>query len=499
LENRFILEMHNISKYFPGVKALDDVTFNLKKGEVHCLLGENGAGKSTLIKILSGALKLDKGEIYIKGKKVEIEKSQDSKNLGIGTIYQEMNLVPSMTVIENMFLGDEICRNISIDNREMKKKAKAVLERIKVQIRLEDLIKDLSIAKQQSVEIAKSLIFKKEILIMDEPTSSLSDKDIQELFRIIKKLKTQEVSIIYISHRLQEIPQIADRITVLRDGKVVNSVDVGEVNTSDLIEMMIGRTLEEYSVPQKKKIGKLALEVRNLSKKNKIEDISFKSYKGEILGFAGLVGSGRTELMKIIFGADKADSGEILIEGKSLKGNSIQDAIKKGVSYLSENRAVDGLVLGMTISNNITLANLSSVSKGFVIQLPKEATTSKKIIDKMRIATTSIEKIVRFLSGGNQQKVVVGKWLLTDSEILIFDEPTRGIDVGAKAEIYHLINDLADNGKSIIVVSSDLPEIMRICSRIIVMKDGKITGELENNEKTTQKEVMQFMLGDIKP
>lgn len=498
MKNQFILEMRNITKNFPGVIALNDVSFNLKKGEVHCLLGENGAGKSTLIKILSGALKLDQGQIFVKGRMVEIEKSQDSKDLGIGTIYQEMNLVPTMNVIENLFLGDEICRKISIDLREMKKKAKAVLDKINVQIQISDLIKDLSVAKQQSVEIAKSLIFKKEILIMDEPTSSLSDKDIQELFRIIKELKSQGVSIIYISHRLQEIHQIADRITVLRDGKVVKTVDVEEVNTSDLIELMIGHTLEEYSIPQKRKIGEEVLEVRNIVRKNKIENISFKLFKGEVLGITGLIGSGRTELMKIIFGADKADSGEILVEGKGVKGNNIQDAIKKGISYLSENRAVDGLVLGMTISNNITLANLSSISKGFVIQLQKEATTSNEIVNKMRIATTSIDKIVRFLSGGNQQKVVVGKWLLTDSEILIFDEPTRGIDVGSKAEIYHLINDLADSGKSIIVVSSDLPEIMRLCNRIIILKDGKIAGELENNKKTTQKEVMRIMLGDIK-
>jgi len=499
-QNEIILEMQHVYKAYPGVQALDNVSFDLKKGEVHCLLGENGAGKSTLIKILSGAIVKDSGKIILKNEEVDIQNAHDSKMLGISTIYQEMNLVPTMNVVDNMFLGDEVSRKkISIvDHREMRKRTHKILEHIGIKLDTRTLVRDLSVAQQQMVEIAKSLIYQREIIIMDEPTSAISEKDTQELFRIVKELKKQGVSIIYISHRLQELKEIVDRVTVLRDGKYINTVGINEATIDELIEMMVGRTLEDVTIPRARKTGETVLEVKNVSRGNQLKDISFELKKGEVLGFAGLVGSGRSELMKIVFGADKPDSGNVYIKGERVRKFSTKEAVRRGISYLSEDRKSEGLVPGMSIMHNITLASLEKVSGKLALNLKAEKKVTNELVKSLSIATSSVDKKVNQLSGGNQQKVVVGKWLLNDSDIIIFDEPTRGIDVGARAEIYHLINELADAGKSVIIVSSDLPEVLRMSNRIVVMHSGMITGETQSGELATQQKIMNLMLGGVK-
>lgn len=499
MEGKIILKMENISKAFPGVQALDNAQLELREGEVHCLLGENGAGKSTLIKILSGAYQKDRGTIWISGQEVEIKDTHASRQLGISTIYQEMNLVPAMSVAENIFLGEELTRGFFslIDKGEMENKAKQIFQEMNVNINPQCLLKDLSTAQQQMVEIAKALIKKTKIIIMDEPTSSITDKDTQELFLIIRKLKEQGNAIIYISHRLQELGEIVDRVTVMRDGKYVATVNIEDVTIDDLINMMVGRTLENIDKPVERELGEVILQVENLSNGATVENASFTLRQGEILGFAGLVGAGRTELMRVLFGADKIKSGQISLKGQAVKIKSPVEAVKKGIGYLSEDRKREGLVLLMGIDENITLANLAGISKSFIIDKQKERRQAKEQVRQLDINTSSLDKLTKFLSGGNQQKVVIGKWLMTDCDILIFDEPTRGIDVGAKAEIYRLMNFLAEQGKGIILVSSDFPEIQRMSNRVIVMNSGRIVGEFTNQGNLTQEEIMPLMLGGI--
>jgi len=498
-QSKKIIQMKNICKSFLGVKALDDVSFDLKKEEVHCLIGENGAGKSTLVKILSGAYKKDSGTIIIRDKEVEIENVHDAKNLSISAIHQEINLVQSMNVVENVFLGEEIYikGTFQLDWRQMQNKTKQVLDTLNISLDMNVPIRALRTAQQQMVEIARSLIYKRDIMIMDESTASISNKDTQELFKIIRHLKKQGVSIIYISHSLKELPEIADRVTVLRDGKKVRTVDIKEVSIDNLINMMVGRSLENFKKRESVKSDYTVLEVTNISRGSKVKNASFNLKKGEILGFAGLVGSGRTELMRLIFGADKPEEGQIVVKDKVLKNNNPVNAVRKGIAYLSEDRKMEGLILGMPVSQNITLSNLSSVSKGFVLNLKEEKTFVGKMIKALKIATPSASKIVRFLSGGNQQKVVIAKWLASNCDVMIFDEPTKGIDVGARLEVYQLMNELVKQGKSIIMVSSDLPEIMLMSDRIAVMSRGKITGVLENNGNVTQEEIMNLMLGGL--
>lgn len=499
MEHEVILCMSNISKAFPGVQALTNINLDLRKGEVHCLLGENGAGKSTLIKIISGAHQKDTGTILLNGNEVDIKDAQMSRSLGISTIYQEMSLIPAMSVAENIFLGEEIIKSrfYMIDKEEMEKRAQKIFDEMNVAINPKSLIKDISTAQQQMVEIARSLIKNRQIIIMDEPTSSISDKDTHELFRIIHKLKNQGVAIIYISHRLQELIEIVDRITVMRDGRNVNTVNMKDVTIDQLVSMMVGRELEKMDKPSKEHIGEAVLEMQHVNRGYEVQNASFSLRKGEILGFAGLVGAGRSELMRLLFGAERMDSGKILLAGQEVKINSPIQAIKHGIGYLSEDRKRDGLVLSMGIDQNITMSNLGSVCKGFILSKKKESMEANRAIKSLNIATSAADKLAKFLSGGNQQKVIIGKWLLTDCKVLIFDEPTRGIDVGARAEIYKLMNGLVAMGKSIIMVSSDLPEILRVSNRIVIMNQGKIVGEFDNDNRVTQEDMMPLMLGGI--
>ncbi|MFM1655074.1 sugar ABC transporter ATP-binding protein [Brevibacillus sp. B_LB10_24] len=488
--------MENICKSFPGVQALDHVSFTLKKGEVHCLLGENGAGKSTLIKILSGAQKKDDGEIYLQDEEVEIHNALDSRRLGISTIYQEMNLIPAMTVAENVFFGEELTRSLPIvDFPLMEKQTREILQKMKVQIDPGSLVKNLSTAQQQMVEIARSLIKKRQIIIMDEPTSSISEKDAAELFRIIKELKREGVAIIYISHRLHEFKEIVDRVTILRDGQYVDTVRMEDVTTEELINKMVGRKIDRQRGTANRTVEETVLRVEALTYRQLVKNVSFELKRGEIIGFAGLVGSGRTELMKTIFGAYRPDDGSLFLNGKPIRIGSPKDAVRHGIGYLSEDRKREGLVLESGIEKNITLANLKAVSKAFLLHLAKEKEVAVQQMKTLQIAASSYDKKVKLLSGGNQQKVVIAKWLLTDCNILIFDEPTRGIDVGAREEIYQLIENLASSGKSIIVVSSDLPEVLRVSNRIIVMNEGRITGEFINDGRLTQEQIMSVMVG----
>jgi ribose transport system ATP-binding protein len=492
-----ILRMEGVSKSFPGVHALQNVNFDLREGEVHCLLGENGAGKSTLIKILSGACSMDSGKIYMNGTLADIRNSLDARKLGISTIYQEMSLIPAMTVAENLFFGEELTNRVSILNRaKMEKRTTEVLQKLRVGIHPKAIVRELSTAQQQMVEIARSLIKQRKIIIMDEPTSSISEKDTRELFRIIRELRSQGVSVIYISHRLHEFEEIVDRVTILRDGKNVDSVWMKDVtNVNQLISKMVGRELSHVAKAPDRTKDETVLRVEGVRYKKVIKDAGFHLSKGEILGFAGLVGSGRTELMKLIFGSNRLEEGTIEVREKPVRIDSPKDAVRLGIGYLSEDRKNEGLILNMSIERNISLARLETVSHSLILSSRKERRQAEDYIQRLRVATSSRLKKVKLLSGGNQQKVVIAKWLVTDCDILIFDEPTRGIDVGARAEIYKWIEMLAEQGKSIIVVSSDLPEIFRISNRVIVMSDGKITGELRNDDDLTQEKIMKLMVG----
>ncbi len=492
-----VLSVEGLGKSFPGVRALDDFSLDLLPGEVHCLLGENGAGKSTVINILSGAFRVYDGRILVKGRAERIQSPADARRLHIGTIHQELHLVPAMTVRENILLGNEpsSARGI-LDEAEATRRVDAVMADLQLAIDPRARVRDLSTAHQQMIEIAKALVHANDVLILDEPTASIADKDVAELFRIIRHLKARGTSFIYVSHRLRELPQIGDRITVMRDGRRVTTLAMAEADTSRLIELMVGRAVSERKHRGRSgRIGEAAvLEVSGLSWRQRVKDASFTLKQGEILGFAGLVGSGRTELMKLVFGAARPEGGEIRLRAGRVEIRSPEEAVRLGIGYLSEDRKREGLVLSLSIASNIVLANLGAVAKGFVLDLAAERETARAYVKSLRISCTSEAKLVRYLSGGNQQKVVVAKWLVSGCEVLIFDEPTRGIDVGARAEIHDLVVELADQGKSVIVVSSDLPEIMQLCDRILVMAEGRITGELVNAPSLTQHDVMSRML-----
>jgi len=489
-----LVRMENIHKSFPGVKALDSCQFELYSGEVHALVGENGAGKSTLMKVLTGVHKQNAGKIYYKGKEVEINSPGEAQDLGISIIYQEFNLMPHLTVAQNVFIGREPCTGkFILDEKEINQKTKELLNMINLDLNPETKVMDLTVAKQQMVEILKALSYNSEVLIMDEPTAALTDTEIDDLFEIIKKLREDGVGIIYISHRLEELKQITDRITVMRDGAYIDTVDTHAVKIDKIINMMVGREIYESS-SSKIFHGKqeVILEVKNLNRSGVIKDVSFQLRKGEILGLAGLVGAGRTEVARAIFGADSFDSGEIYINGKRVDITSPGDAVTSGIGYLSEDRKRYGLALGLDVGTNIVLSNYHNyLGKLTWIKNSKIKKTAKKLIQMLNIKTPSITQKVKNLSGGNQQKIVIAKWLDCNSDILIFDEPTRGIDVGAKSEIYKLLNNLVKEGKSIIMISSELPEILRMSHRIVVMCEGKITGELDGNE-ASQESIMKY-------
>lgn len=495
MENNIVLEMKNISKRFTGVQALDKVDFKLLKGEVHALLGENGAGKSTLIKILGGIHTADEGEFYINGKKTNINSILDARDNGISIIHQEIVLVPHISIAENIFLGREPLTKYGFkDIKKMNDEATKMVSALGLDIDVREEVFYLSIAQKQMVEIIKAVSFQSKIIVMDEPTSSLTDREVEQLFKIIEKLKSQGVGIIYISHKLEELFAITDRITVLRDGKYIDTKVTKEVSKDELISLMVGRELEEYYTYTERPLKEVLFEVKNLNKKNTFENISFHVKKGEIVGFAGLVGAGRSEIMKAIFGIDELDSGEIYLEGKEIKIRNVRDAIKHGIALIPEDRKKEGLILKNTVGFNITITVQDKFKKFLKINKEKRDGIIHKFIQKLSIKTPSTHQLAHNLSGGNQQKIVLAKWMATEPKLLILDEPTRGIDVGAKADIYAIIDEMARGGMTIIIISSELTEIMNTCDRVYVVSEGRISGEL-SREEFSQEKIMYFATG----
>ena len=490
-----LLLLEGIDKSFPGVDALKKCRFELKAGEVHALVGENGAGKSTLMKVVAGVYSKDAGRIFYKGNEVNIPNPRTAQRLGISMVHQELNLMRHLTAAQNIFIGREPVRGarIILDENTLNDKAQEIFDMLHMKLNPRTKVADMSVAKQQMVEIAKALSFQSDVLILDEPTAALASVEIIELFRLIRQLRDKGVGIIYISHRLEELKQISDRITVMRDGLYVDTVRTKGVKIDQIIKMMVGRVIYESSpeIPENPS-QEIVLEVKNLNRGNEIKDVNFSLKRGEILGFAGLVGAGRTEVARAVFGADPFDSGEIIVRGKKVNIKRPSDAVSHDIGYLSEDRKQYGLCLGLDVETNIALVIISKLTNflGWIKSIKVHAIV-KGIVDKLSIKTPSLYQKVKNLSGGNQQKLVVGKWLAKDTGILIFDEPTRGIDVGAKSEIYHLLNNLAHQGKSIIMISSELPEILRMSHRIVVMCEGRVTGELDY-EEATQESIMQL-------
>jgi len=482
-----LIEMKGIHKQYPGVKALDDVHINVYEGEVLGLVGENGAGKSTLMKVLTGITTKDQGTIKLSGKEINPSGPKDSQELGIGIIHQELNLMEHLTVAQNIFIGKEPVKGFLLDNKEENESAYAMLKALNVDIDPNIPVKELTVAKQQMVEIAKALSYDSQLLVMDEPTAALTESEIQELFKVIRDLRDRGHGIVYISHRLDELPQICDRVTVMRDGQYVDTKNMKDITKEEIISMMVGRTI--YEKPKVKSAVKEGAEtimsVDNLLAHN-VKNVSFELKQGEILGFAGLMGAGRTETMRALFGADKKAGGVIKINGKKVSINTPTDAIANGICYLSEDRKGFGLAVGLSVRDNCVMASLDKYTKGLLTDDKKIEEVTEEFIKKLAIKTPTTTQKVRNLSGGNQQKIVVAKWLIRNSDILIFDEPTRGIDVGAKQEIYHLINELAAQGKSVIMISSELPELLRMSDRILVMREGIVTGELDIAEATQE-------------
>ena len=480
MDAKVVLSLENITKKYPGVVALNNVSIDFFEGEVHALLGENGAGKSTLIKAVAGAIDIDSGTIKINGHAFHKVTPHISRDLGIEVIYQEFNLVPTLSVAENIYLCEKSEQSALFSAKEIEKKAAAVLAQFEVNINPRAMVQDLSIADQQIVEIAKAVSKNVKILIMDEPSAPLSVSEVELMFNIIKQLKEKGVTVIYISHRLEEVFRISNRVSVLRDGSYITTVNTSETNRQELINLMVGRELKESYPARKNPHGGIALEVKKLTG-NRNRDISFSAYKGEILGIAGLVGAGRTELAQLIFGAVPADRGEIVINGNSARIASPLDAIKHRIGFLTEDRKGQGLFLDMSVKWNIVFPILKKISKYSIVDTKKEGEIAGHYKERINIKTPSLSQQVINLSGGNQQKVVLAKSLAAESDILIFDEPTRGIDVGAKQEIYHLMTELADLGKTILMISSDMEELLGMSDRIIVMCEGELAGEVQKD------------------
>ena len=493
MDPKIVLSLENITKKYPGVLALNNVSMSFLEGEVHALLGENGAGKSTLIKAVAGAINIDGGIIHVGGRDHQQMTPHISRSLGIEVIYQEFNLVPTMSVAENIFLGDKVSEKSLVDYKAMKTKARDIFKLFNVDINPDAMVQDLPPAKQQIVEIAKAVSKNVKILIMDEPSAPLSVSEVEHMFEIIRSLKQKGVTIIYISHRLEEVFRISDRVSVMRDGRYVATRLTKETNRKELINLMVGRELKESYPARANPPGEIALEVKNLSG-NGDKDISFSVRKGEILGISGLVGAGRTELAMLLFGAVPSESGEILIDGRPVQIKSPHDAIQKGVGLLTEDRKGQGLFLEMGVGWNISFPIIRKLSKYGVVNTKTETKIAQKYKERMNIKTPSLEQRVINLSGGNQQKVVLAKALAAESDVLIFDEPTRGIDVGTKQEIYQLMTELANNGNAILMISSDMEELLGMSDRIIVLSEGKLAGEV-TKEQFSQDYILDLASG----
>ncbi|WP_316186220.1 MULTISPECIES: sugar ABC transporter ATP-binding protein [unclassified Bradyrhizobium] len=489
-----LISVHGLCKSFPGVRALHNVRFELRAGEVHAVMGENGAGKSTLMKILAGVYRKDSGEILYDGASVDFPGPREAQAAGIGIIHQELQLMNHLTVAQNIFIGREPMKafGLLLDEDRLNRQAAELLAQLNLSIDPRTTVGGLTVARQQMVEIAKALSFNSRVLIMDEPTAALNDREIAELFKMIRALKARGVGIVYISHKMDELKQIADRVTVLRDGEYVATVPAETTTIETIIGMMVGRTLGDARVAGTQPAGAIALEVRGLNCGPLVRDVSFTLRKGEILGFAGLMGAGRTEVARAIFGADAVPSGDILVDNRKVTIRSPAHAVAHGIGYLSEDRKRFGLATGMDVESNVVMSNLANyLAMKFMLRKRAIRDTASRFIRMLNIRTPSASQQVRLLSGGNQQKIVIAKWLDRDCDILFFDEPTRGIDIGAKNEIYRLLRALADQGKAIVMISSELPEVIRMSDRIVVMCEGRITGEL-SPEEATQERIMHL-------
>jgi len=489
-----LFRMVNISKSFPGVKALDKVSISVNKGEVHGLVGENGAGKSTLMKVMSGVYQEDEGEIFIEGKKVEINSVAKAHELGVSIIFQELNLLPHLNVADNIYIGRQPKKGPFVDDKKMHADAQAVLDDLGIDINTYTTVSSLSVAQQQMVEIAKAISMNSRILVLDEPSAALTDKEIDQLFVIIRRLQKKGVGMVYISHRMNELEELCERVTIIRDGQYIDTVKLCDVTMDEVVNMMVGRALEDKYPVYERKIGNVKLEVKNLKQGKKLNIDHLEVRAGEILGISGLVGSGRTETARCIFGADKADSIEVYIDGKKVEIKSVEDAVKHGIGYVTEDRKFDGLALDLDVNYNTNMAHLKHLSKFGFLDDKAGRENSLHYKEQLRIKTPTIKERVRNLSGGNQQKIVLAKWLSNNVDILILDEPTRGIDVGAKYEIYELMNELSDQGVAIIMISSELPEVLGMSDRVAVMHEGSIC-KILNAKETTQEEVMTYAAG----
>jgi ribose transport system ATP-binding protein len=485
--DRTVIKLQGITKRFPGVIALDKVDFDLKKGEVHVLVGENGAGKSTLIKIISGAYRKDEGKIILDGKEADIHNPRHSQELGIVTVYQELNLILDLSVAENIYLGKQPLKRWplrTIDRKRMNREAYELLKSLEIEIDPKSIVRKLGIAQKQMVEIAKAFSVKSKICIFDEPTAALTPTEIDELFKLINRLKSENAGIIYISHRLEEVFRIGTRITVLRNGQLVDTKNVDEVNTAGLVEMMIGRKMEESRIDVARKIGPEVLRVENMSGE-KFSGVNLTVRQGEIVGLAGLIGSGRTEVLRAIFGADGIKSGSIFLRGEKVKVNDPRQALNRKIALLPEDRKIQGLVGCRSVEENVILSSLNKFSTAGILKKRRILKRVRDFGEKLQIKTPSYKQLVAYLSGGNQQKVIIARWLCAECDVLMFDEPTRGIDVGTKLEVHHLIMNLAQQGAAILVVSSEIPELMKVCDRIYVMHEGKISAMFPTENLTS--------------
>ncbi|MGI2327922.1 sugar ABC transporter ATP-binding protein [Planococcus sp. YIM B11945] len=491
-----MIKMTDISKSFSGNKVLKNVQFSLKKGEIHALMGENGAGKSTLMKIMAGIYSRDSGTIEVKGQPVEFTSPKQAEAAGIAVIHQELNVLPHLSIAENLFLGKEetFGRTGILKTKDMEKKTRKILADLGLDVDPASPASTLSVGKQQIVEIAKALSVDAEVIIMDEPTAALTDREIDTLFATIRQLQKQGVSFIYISHRMEEIFSLCDRITILRDGEYVGERKISETSFEEIVQMMVGRELGERFPERNSTIGEIKLAVKGLSRKDCFEDVSFELRKGEILSIAGLMGAGRTEVVQSLFGYKKLDAGTIEFDGRPIKIDNPKKAKEIGIGYVTEDRKSEGLIVDFTVEENVSMTNFSSISKNGLISKKKERSLYDQMVKRLGIRTSGPEQSAKSLSGGNQQKVVIAKWLGIEPELLILDEPTRGVDVGAKKEIYSIINELAERGVAILMISSELPEVIGMADRVLVMHEGKVTADLPKNEMT-QERIMHYATG----